>query len=168
MPLLETDRLHISLLTLDDAGLILELLNEPEYIRHIADKGVRDLDGARAYLRDGPLLSYTKHGYGLYRIALKQGDEPIGTCGLIRRDVLEYPDLGYAFLTRHHRRGYASEAGAAVLAYARRELGLVRIVAITALDNAGSIRVLENLGFRQESVIELPDHNAPSRYFVNN
>ena len=168
MPLLETDRLHINLLTLDDAGLILELLNEPEYIRHIADKGVRDLDGARAYLRDGPLLSYTKHGYGLYRIALKQGDEPIGTCGLIRRDVLEYPDLGYAFLTRHHRRGYASEAGAAVLAYARRELGLGRIVAITALDNAGSIRVLENLGFRQELVIELPDHNAPSRYFVNN
>lgn len=167
MFLLETDRLHISLFTLDDASFILELLNEPDFIRNIADKGVRDIAGAEAYLRNGPLLSYAKHGFGLYKVTLKQSDEPIGMCGLLRRDSLDCPDLGYAFLARHHRRGYASESGAVVLDHARRQLSVGRVAAITALDNVGSIRVLENLGFQYQSVIELPDHSTPSRYFVN-
>jgi [ribosomal protein S5]-alanine N-acetyltransferase len=146
----ETERLRFDYLTLDDARLTLELLNEPEYIRNIADKGVRDIAGAQAYLRDGALASYAKHGHGLYKVMLKDSGEAIGMCGLIRRDILEDPDLGYAYLQRHHGKGYASEAGAAVLEHGRRQLHIGRVVAITTPQNTGSIRVLEKLGFRYE------------------
>jgi ribosomal-protein-alanine N-acetyltransferase len=159
-------RLCVEYFTLDDADFILELLNEPDFIRYIADKGVRDMAGAQAYLRDGPLSSYTKHGHGLCKVTLTRTGEPIGMCGLIRRDVFEAPDLGYAFLKRHHRQGYAYEAGAAVLDRARRQMNMGRIVAITAPDNAASIWVLEKLGLQYESELQLPDYSAPSRYFV--
>lgn len=165
--MIQTDRLSITPLSEEDANFIVALLNEPDFIRNIADKGVRDIDGATAYLRDGPLLSYARHGFGMYKVSLKANDEPIGMCGLIRRDVLDYPDLGYAFLAKHHRRGYASEAGAAVVDHARRRLTLGRLAAITSLENPGSVRVLENLGFRDEGVLELPGYDTPSRYFVN-
>jgi RimJ/RimL family protein N-acetyltransferase len=164
---IETERLSISEFALDDASFIIELLNEPDFIRHIADRGVRDIAGAEKYLSDGPLKSYAAHGYGLYKVALKASGEPLGMCGLIRRDTLDFPDLGYAFLARHYRRGYASEAGAAVLAHARAEQSVGTVVAITSLDNDGSIRVLENLGFRTEGIIDVPGYDTPSRYFVN-
>jgi len=164
---IETERLSISEFALDDAPFIIELLNEPDFIRHIADRGVRDIAAAEKYLSDGPLKSYAAHGYGLYKVALMASGEPLGMCGLIRRDTLDFPDLGYAFLSRHYRRGYASEAGAAVLAHARAEQSVGTVVAITSLDNEGSIRVLENLGFRTEGIIDVPGYDTPSRYFVN-
>jgi len=165
---IETDRLSISEFNLEDATFILELLNESDFIQNIADRGVRDVEAAEAYLRDGPLKSYATHGFGLYKVVLKPGGETIGMCGLIRRDSLDFPDLGYAFLARHHRCGYATEAGIAVLDDARRRGGVGRVVAITSLDNAGSMRVLENLGFCEDGdVIELPDYDTPSRYFIN-
>ncbi|HVI54023.1 MAG TPA: GNAT family N-acetyltransferase [Luteibacter sp.] len=164
---IETDRLVIDEFGLGDAPFILELLNEPDFIKYIADKGVRDVAGAELYLSDGPLKSYAKHGFGLYKVTLKSDGAPIGMCGLIRRDTLAFPDLGYAYLASHHRRGYASEAGAAVLGHARGRRQVERVVAITSLDNDGSIRVLENLGFRDEGVIDIPGYDTPSRYFVN-
>lgn len=161
----ETERLRVDYFTLDDASFILELLNEPDFIQNIADKGVRDIAGAEGYLRDGPLASYAKHGHGLYKVMLKHSGEPIGMCGLIRRDILEDPDLGYAFLKRHHGQGYASESCAAVLDRGRRQLNIGRIVAITAPQNVGSMRVLEKLGFRYESERRLFE-DRPSSYFI--
>lgn len=162
----ETERLRLDYLTLDDAGFTLELLNEPAYIQYIADKGVRDLEGAEAYLRNGPIAMYAKHGHGLYKVSLKQTGEVLGMCGLIRRDTLDYPDLGYAFLSRHGGNGYASESGAAVLERARSHLKMQRIVAITSPDNAASIHVLQKLGFRFDTELHLPGYEQPSRYYV--
>jgi [ribosomal protein S5]-alanine N-acetyltransferase len=162
----DTTRLRIDYFTLDDANFALELLNEPDFIKNIADKGVRDLAGAEAYLRDGPIAMYAEHGYGLYKVSLKQSGEAIGMCGLVRRDGLDYPDLGYAFLKRHHGRGYAVESAAAVLERARQQLNIGRIVAVTELENATSIRVLEKLGFRFDAKITMPGHDQLIRYFV--
>jgi [ribosomal protein S5]-alanine N-acetyltransferase len=162
----ETERLRLDYLVLDDAGFILELLNEPAFIQYIADKGVRDIAGAEAYLSNGPIAMYAKHGHGMYKVSLKQSGEAVGMCGLVRRDGLDYPDLGYAFLSRHGGKGYASEAGAAVLERARSQLNMQRIVAITDLDNAVSIRVLEKLGFRLDGQVTIPGYDQPSRYFV--
>jgi [ribosomal protein S5]-alanine N-acetyltransferase len=162
----ETERLRFDNFVLDDASFILELLNEPDFIKNIADKGVRDIAGAEAYLRDGPLAMYARHGHGLYKVSLKQSGEAIGMSGLIRRDTLDYPDLGYAFLKRHGGQGYASESGAAVLERARLQLNMQRIVAITAPDNAASIHVLQKLGFRFDAELALPGHDQPSRYYI--
>ncbi|MBS1765806.1 MAG: GNAT family N-acetyltransferase [Acidobacteria bacterium] len=141
--ILETARLNLRPLALDDAPFILRLLNEPSFLQHIGDKGVRDLDGARAYLANGPLASYAAHGHGLLAVELKEGGEPIGMCGLLQREHLEHPDLGYAFVPEAWGQGYASEGARAVLDEAK----IPRILALVSPANAPSIRLLEKLGF---------------------
>lgn len=165
-PVLQTPRLRFFELCEQDAPFVLELLNEPAYVRGIGDKGVRTLADACAYIHDGPVASYRRHGFGLYRVTLSVTSEPIGVCGLLKREVLEHPDLGYALLERHWGQGYAFEAAHAVLEYARDQLGLRRILAITSLDNARSISLLDKLGFAFEAVIPLAGFDGPSRVFV--
>jgi len=163
---LETARLLLSPLAGEDAGFILELLNEPAFVRDIGDKGVRTLEDAHAYLATGPLDSYQRYGFGLLRVSLKQSGEPIGICGLLKRDILELPDLGYALLERHWSRGYAIEAATAVMHDAEQRLRLRRLCAITALENPSSIRILEKLGFRFLDIVALAGFDSPSRLFT--
>jgi [ribosomal protein S5]-alanine N-acetyltransferase len=153
---IKTERLTIRPFTLDDAAFILRLLNEPSFIENIADKGVRDLEGAQTYLRDGPLASYRKHGFGLWRVDLAEDDTPIGMAGLLQRDYLDDIDIGYALLPEYCGCGYAFEATSAVLAYARRQLSARRVVAIVAGHNARSIRLLHKLGFSEEGTVRIP------------
>ena len=155
----ETDRLILRELVLDDAPFILELVNDPAWLRFIGDKGVRTLADARAYLLGGPMAMYRRLGFGLWLAELKDGlPASIGICGLIKRDTLDHVDIGFAFLPPYRGRGYAYEAAAACLAYGRGTLGLDRIVATTALDNDASGRLLERIGLRFERVVRLgPD-----------
>lgn len=140
---IETPRLHLRPFTLDDAAFSLRLLNEPSFHEHIGDKGVRDLDGARAYLASGPMASYAAHGHGLLAVVLKATGEPIGMCGLLKREHLEHPDLGYAFVPEAWGQGYALEAARAVMNDAK----LPRVLALVSPGNASSVRLLEKLGF---------------------
>ncbi len=153
---LETSRLRLRELSLDDAAFVRELVNEPAWLRFIGDKGVATLDDARAYIARGPLASYAQFGFGLYRVELAVEGTPIGICGLIRRETLGDVDLGFAFLERYWGRGYAREAAASVIELGHRDLGLERIVAITDPDNHPSIRVLEGVGFAFETLVTLP------------
>lgn len=166
MQILETERLIIRHLTTDDAEFILELLNEPDFIKNIADRGVRTADDARNYIENGPAASYAKNGFGLFAVTLKESGVPIGMCGLIRRDFWEDIDIGYAFLERHWGKGYAYEAASAILAYGQHVLKIKRIVAFTTLDNDASIRVLEKIGLRFEKIMTLPGYEGESRFFV--
>lgn len=164
--MIETGRLHIRHLAADDAEWMLELLNEASFIRNIGDRGVRDLDGARAYIEAGPIASYARHGFGLNRVSLRAGGLPIGICGLLKRDHLEHPDIGFALLPRYWSQGYAREAAEAVIAHGRRTFGMQRILATTALDNTDSIRLLQKLGFAAEGLIQSPGYEQQSRLFA--
>jgi RimJ/RimL family protein N-acetyltransferase len=152
---IETERLQLRRLTLDDAAFIVELLNQPSWLLYIGDKGVRTLDDACRYLNEGPLAMYERHGFGLYRVGLKGDDAPIGLCGLIKRDTLEDVDIGFAFLPQYWGQGYAYEAAAATMAHGHRVLGLPRIVAIVSPGNQASIRLLEKLGLQFERTMRL-------------
>jgi RimJ/RimL family protein N-acetyltransferase len=152
---LETDRLFLRQLSIEDAEFILQLLNEPSFLRFIGDKGVRTLDDARRYILQGPIDSYERHGFGLYLTALKEGSVPIGICGLLKRASLADVDIGFAFLPAYWARGYAFESASAVKAYGHDRLGLKRIVAITDSDNQPSIKLLERIGLKYESMIRL-------------
>lgn len=167
MLICETERLRVSEFTLGDAdaGFILRLLNEPSFIRNIADKQVRSLDGARTYLRNGPLASYERNGFGLWRVALKHSDETIGMCGLIRRKGLPDVDIGYALLPTACGQGFATEAVRGVLDHGARQVGLRRIVAVVNPGNAVSIGVLDNAGFRFETMVVLPGETTPIRQY---
>jgi RimJ/RimL family protein N-acetyltransferase len=162
--LLETARLCLQELDPADAGLILRVLNTEGFLRHVGDRGVKDLDQAIAYITEGPRASYARHGHGLWKVVLKDTGEAAGICGLVRRDSLPGPDLGYAFLPGFENRGLASEASAAVLRHGVEVIGLPRILAIVSADNAASIRVLEKSGMQAEGEIEI-DGN-PLRLFA--
>ena len=166
MQVCETERLLLRLLTTDDAPFILELLNEPSFLENIGDKGVRDLDGACQYLRTGPMTSYAQNGFGLWLVQLKDVFTPIGICGLIKRDGLDDPDVGYAFLPRFWSQGYAIEAASATMVYGQETLGINRIVAITKPDNDASIRVLNKLGLTFAKMVMLPGATTESRLFI--
>ena len=165
MIIIQTDRLLLRELELTDDNFILELLNEPSFLRHIGDKGVRTSSDARDYIRQGPIHSYVRNGFGLYLTALHDGT-PLGICGLVKREALVDPDVGFAFLSRHHLQGYAAEAAAAVVAHGWQALNLQRIVAITSPDNVGSIAVLEKIGLKFEAMTRLADDSAALKLFA--
>lgn len=148
MGIIETPRLALRELVADDAPFILRLLTEPSFLQNIGDRGVRDLDSARTYIENGPRASYRRHGFGLWLVSLKADGTPIGMCGILKRDTLEHPDIGFAYLPEHWRRGYAWEAAKAVFDHGLGALGQACIVAIVSPSNSGSIRVLEKLGMR--------------------
>lgn len=152
---IETDRLQLRELVPEDAGFILELLNQPSWLRYIGDKGVRTLDDARRYIEEGPRAMYARHRLGLYRVGLKSTGEPIGLCGLLKRDTLEDVDIGFAFLPDHWGRGYAFEAASATMRHGLTELGLPRIVAIVSPGNEPSVRLLQKLGLRFQRLMRL-------------
>ena len=165
MTVLQTGRIALRRLTTDDASFIRELVNEPSWIRFIGDRGVRSEEDARAYLVRGPIAMYERHGFGLWMCEEKASGQPLGICGLIKRDTLEDVDIGFAFLPRFWGQGYAHEAAAAVLDYGREVLELDRIVAITSPDNVASIRLLEKLGLRLEKSFEID--GKPTNLFVS-
>ena len=164
MPVLQTDRLALRRLTAGDASFLVELLNEPSFLRYIGDKGVRTEADACRYLEAGPTASYERFGFGLWRVALKESAEPIGMCGLLKRDWLDDVDVGFAFLPRFWAKGYAFEAASGVLVHARDAFGLKRVVAVTSPDNGASRGLLAKLGFRFERSVRAPD-GAEDRLF---
>jgi ribosomal-protein-alanine N-acetyltransferase len=155
MAVLETSRLALRELSVDDAPFMLGLLNEPSFIRNIGDRGVRTIEAARDYITLGPVASYARFGFGLYLVELKGPPVPIGICGLLKRNELPEPDIGFAFLPAYWSQGYALESAAAVRDHARQAFGLPRLLAIVSPSNDGSIRLLGNLGFRFESLTKL-------------
>ena len=166
MTVLETERLSLRRFTIDDAEFILTLLNEPSFLRYIGDKQVRELEDARQYILNGPVASYERNDFGLYRVELKASRTPMGMCGLIKREELPDPDIGFAFLPDFWNKGFAFEAATAVLQEARERLRLERILAITTLDNEASIELLQRLGFRFEQEIKLAPDREPVKLFT--
>ena len=88
----KTPRLTIRQLQLSDAAFVLTLYNDPSFLQHIGDKGVRTLADAEKNLQQGAIASYAEHGYGMWLVEDWQG-QAIGLCGLIKRDFLTETDL---------------------------------------------------------------------------
>jgi RimJ/RimL family protein N-acetyltransferase len=166
MLVLETARLALRRLSSEDAPFMLELLNDPAFLQHIGDRGVRTLEDARRYIENGPMASYERFGFGLYCMELKGTQVPVGICGLLKRETLQDVDVGFALLPRYRAKGYAREAVEGVLAYGRESLGLKRIVAITSPGNAASISLLAKFGFRFEGMTRLSKDGEELKLFA--
>ena len=161
----ETERLILRRLDDGDADFIFELVNDPDWLRYIGDKGVRNLDDARTYIENGPMAMYERVGFGLYRVELKSVGTPIGMCGLIKRDTLPDVDIGFAFLPQFRAHGYGREAARATLEYGRDVVGLKRIIAITSPDNDASGRLLEAVGLRFERSFDISAEDRSVRLY---
>ena len=157
MIILETERLILREVTVEDAAFILELFNEPSWLHFIGDRGIKTMEAARDYVENVFREKYARSGFGSWLVELRGSSLRVGLCGLIKRDGLEDVDLGFAFLATHQRKGYATEAASATITFAKTRLGLNRVVAITSPSNESSRRLLEKLGFRFERMARLSD-----------
>jgi len=165
--LFETERLTISLVSYADNAFALKLLNEPSFLTNIGDKAVRNLEDANGYLEKGPMASYAQHGFGLWRVGLKQDGTAIGMAGLLKRDNLDHADIGYAFLPEYWGKGYALEANAAVLDYGRNQLQLGTILAMVSEHNAPSINLLLKLNFVFERWYRYENESEEIKLYAN-
>ncbi|WP_419827748.1 GNAT family N-acetyltransferase [Sphingomonas sp.] len=163
MALFETDRLTVKRIGEEDAGFALAMLNDPGFLTNIGDRGVRTIADARRYVTERVLASYAAHGYGMFLVSLRGEGEPIGMIGLVRRDGLDGPDLGFSLLERHTRRGYGLEAARAMLDATR---AIRPLLAIARPENAASAALLARLRFVERGRVALPGQDGESRLFV--
>ena len=166
MNTLMTSRLVIRCMSGADAAFMLTLLNEPSWLRFIGDRGIRTIGEATIYIVQGPVAMYENLGFGLCIVELKDLARPVGMCGLTKRDYLEAPDIGFGVLPDYWGNGYAYEAAAAVLHFAKTDLGLKRVLATTRLDNVASQKLLETLGLRFERVMRHSDVDRDLRLYA--
>jgi RimJ/RimL family protein N-acetyltransferase len=158
-------RLHLRTISFDDAPFILSLLNDFDFLEHIGDKNVHNLAQARDYIASGPHTMQATHGLSLMLVQTRANCVPVGLCGLLKRDSLECPDLGFAFMPEYRGQGFAYEASQTVLDDAKTRLKLPKVAAITALDNSPSMSLLEKLGFKFSKVIQFDKNDPGTRLF---
>jgi [ribosomal protein S5]-alanine N-acetyltransferase len=166
MNVAETARLRLVQFEEQDAPFVFELLTDRDFLANIGDRGVHDVPSARHYIATGPAASYASNGFGMYKVELKDSSTPIGMCGLLRRATHPDVEIGFALLPGYRRSGYTLEAARAVMQLAQGPLKLTRVVAITALDNIASIRLLERLGLRFQGIVNFTSDGSESRLFV--
>lgn len=165
--ILETERLVLrELEPHGDAAFMLEVLNEPAFIANVADRQVRTIADATAFINERILPSYTQNGFGFYVVELKETGEPVGISGLVKRETIEDVDIGFSTLRKYWGRGYAFEAASALMEHGRTVHRLPRIVGVTAPQNHASARLLEKLGLRYERMVHLPGYSDESRLFT--
>jgi RimJ/RimL family protein N-acetyltransferase len=146
MQIAETSRMILRELTRENAAFVLEIVNSPGWLRYIGDRGVKDLEGAERYI-DRNINNYQVQGFGLYAMVLKDTMEVAGMCGLLKREFLPAPDIGYALLPQFEGRGFALEAAKAVMEFAKNKLQMDTLFAIVTRQNQRSIGLLEKLAF---------------------
>ena len=164
--ILETPRLTLREAALADSAFVRQLLNDPSWLENIGDRGVRSDADAENYIRKNIWLPYQTNGYGMYVVQLKSPALPIGMCGLVKRDFLSGPDLGFALLPDYVGQGYASEAARAVVLHATQSLGIARLYAIVKRDNHRSIRLLARLGFHPQGPCVTPEGEEIDLYAI--
>jgi RimJ/RimL family protein N-acetyltransferase len=155
--ILETERLRLREITVADAEFIHGLMNEAAYLEYIGDKGVKTVADAERFISNVAIKSYGDNGFGHYIVELKNDGTPIGTSGYVKRDELDDPDIGFAFLPEFRKQGYALESAKAALAFGIETLGFTNISAITTQHNERSLQLLIKLGFKFEKLISMPN-----------
>ncbi|OLY94979.1 Protein N-acetyltransferase, RimJ/RimL family [Cnuella takakiae] len=158
---IHTSRLLLRPFSIADADFICKLLNTPGWLNFIGDKGVRCAADAIAYLENGPLAHYRKHGFGLLMVTRRDDDLALGMCGIIKRSELPHPDLGFAFLPQHEGYGYAFEAAQHMVLEAPALYGLTELLAIVMPENKRSINLLQKLGFSWQGSIRMNQDAQP-------
>jgi len=149
---------------LSDGSFFLRLLNDPSWVENIGDRGVHSDADAESYIKNSIWAHYHIYGYGMYAVQLKSTSLPIGICGLVKRDFLSAPDLGFALLPDYVGQGFGSEAARGLMSHARNKLAIGRLYAIARRGNDRSVRLLDRLGFRYEGPYATPQGEQVELY----
>lgn len=143
--MIETARLLIRPMTLDDAPFVFELLNSPLWLQNIGDRGILTLEDAKRQIEEKYFPGYVD-GLGNFLAIEKATGKSIGSCGLYKRDILDHPDIGFAFLPEFIGMGFGYESALALKAYAFKTLKIKKLLGFTLPENIASRALLEKLG----------------------
>ncbi|NDV91515.1 GNAT family N-acetyltransferase [Alteromonas sp. 345S023] len=143
---IQTQRLTLRPLSLDDRQWILTLNRDPLWLKYIGCKNIFTLDDACDYIVQTH-AQQQEWGYGLQAIECNKTHQPLGVCGLFNRFAFRYPDLGFALLPEGRGAGICKEACEGVIKWAT-EQGYEFLTAMTHPENSASQHVLERLGFK--------------------
>ena len=155
--IVETKRLILRNINIEDAAFVFRLVNEPSFVSNIGDKGLKNLDDVKRFILEGYWTNQKRSGYGMFLVALKGEGDSIGACGLLYRRVFDVTDIGFAFLPEYWNRGFAYEAAEAIMEYGHSSLGVKKIVGLTSADNLGSIKLLQKLGLDFDKTVKMSD-----------
>ena len=158
---LTTERLIFNKIRRTDAAVLAKILNEPGYLVHIGDRGIRTAEQAERYISEN--FGYEHEGYGFYLMRLREGHEVVGFAGIVKRDFLEVPDIEYALLQEYEGNGYAASAA---LAHAKNNLSLTEVGAITSQENDASRAVLTRIGMTFVRLVDYPGEKDPVALFM--
>ncbi len=147
MPEIETTRLRLRHLTLDDLDDLFRIYSNPEVMKYIG-KGARTKDETLAALIK--MSEHWQHGFGMWATVHKDSGSMIGRCGLCFLDNTPEVELGYTIDKPYWNQGLATEASLAILKYGFEQVGLDRIVAIARPQNIASQRVMQKVGMKYE------------------
>lgn len=169
MVVAETERLLLVKVTLDDAPFFVKLMNSPKWIRYIGDRNIRTTEDAKAHLKRTILKSYKESGYGFYKVLLKQEkNKVIGISGIVKREQLNDPDIGFGFLPKYEGKGFGYESSQAILKLARDTFKLEKISAITVAENTNSIKLIEKLGLIYQKRVKPFEEDEELLLFAKN
>ncbi len=166
MKILEVERVILRELVETDGEFMLDLLNQPSFIKYIGDRNVRSVEAAREFIENRYRASYRVNGYGLWAVEAKETGAAMGICGFVKRDSLPDADIGFAFLPQFEGKGYALEAAVGTMKYGAETLNLRSVLAITSTDNEKSGKLLGKLGFSFEGLIKLGDDAEQVKLFA--
>jgi len=154
-----TKRIRLDRASTTDAPFFFQLMNSPGWLQFIGDRGIISEELAANYIKKNIIKSYEDHGFGLYKMSLNENEIPIGICGFLKRDYLDYADIGFAILPEYEGKGYVFEVAKKLMQYGLNTLELNPILAITSSDNVRSQRLLLKIGFKETGTITPPKDN---------
>jgi [ribosomal protein S5]-alanine N-acetyltransferase len=154
LPELETQRLLLRRMRLDDAEAMFAYASDPEVTRYVLFETHRSVEDSESFLRLAT-EGYERGDFGGWGVVLKDSGAFVGTCGM---DVGYAPEharaeLGYVLSREHWGRGLMPEAVRAVIRFGFRRVGLNRIQARCIAENAASARVMEKAGMTYEGTL---------------
>ena len=150
---LETERLLLRPVNLDDTPGFFTLDSDPEVHRYLGNQPVSTIEQSAAMIQ-GILDQYEQNGIGRLAIIEKKSGNFVGWSGLKYEEAIRdygYYDLGYRLIRSFWGQGYATEAAIASLKWGYEEQGYADIYAAADVANIASNRILSKLGTHQET-----------------
>ncbi len=152
VPVIETARLKLRPLALDDFELLHRCASDPDIVQYMI-WGNYDKDETVRFLRQcEDDWSATPQKRYPFAIVLKETGEAIGACWLQLEENLKCGELSWVLHSDWWHRGYMSEAAVVFLGFCFKDLGLHRVYAHARVENSGSYKIMEKLGMRREAL----------------
>lgn len=156
--IIETNRLILRELNIDDAKNFYELNLNPNVVKYTGDKAFANVTEAKKFLEN--YKDYKTNGFGRWAVIDKSNGEFLGWCGLKYVQQLNETDIGFRFFEKHWGKGFATESAKACLKFGFEKLKLKSIVGRAMAENIASIKVLENVGLKYEREFDFHEHKG--------